>query len=172
MYSTCAYLLGVLSLSSRKQWNGAGGEIIFSTVWATFPLSNLSQSLSNIEEHHIFNRDISDCSLSHFQEGYFWLFPSKHMGPEDPRYRKNTHHFFKAILDQKNWLGGRGGQGRSKYCPEWVEGGVREGQNIAQNGPLFWLWSPLEAPKWAKGPRNGLKSIRGSWGVLDPFRGL
>ena len=59
-------------------------------------------------------------------------------------------------------------------------GGVREGQNIAQNGPRFWLWSPLETPNGVKHPGNGLKSIRGSWGdhlgfisgVLDPFRGL
>ena len=58
--------------------------------------------------------------------------------------------------------------------------GVREGQNIAPNGPRFWLLSPLEAPKWVQDPGNGLKSIRGSWGdhlgsisgVLDPFRGL
>ena len=71
-----------------------------------------------------------------------------------------------AILDQNNLTK--------------LAGGVREGQNIAQNGPRFWLWSPLEAPKWVKDPRNGLKSIRGSWGdhlgsisgVLDPFRGL
>ena len=61
-----------------------------------------------------------------------------------------------------------------------LAGGVREGQNIAQNGPRFWLWSPLETPKWVKDPGNGLKSIRGSWrdqfggisGVLDPFRGF
>ena len=44
-----------------------------------------------------------------------------------------------------------------------LAGGVREGQNMAQNGPLLWLPSPLETPKCAKDPRNGLKSIRGSW---------
>ena len=38
-----------------------------------------------------------------------------------------------AILDQKNLTG--------------LAGGVREGPNIAQNGPRFWLRSPLEAPK-------------------------
>ena len=54
-----------------------------------------------------------------------------------------------AILDQKNLTG--------------LAGGVREGQNIAQNWPRFWLWSPLEAPKWVQDPGNGLKSIRGSW---------
>ena len=42
--------------------------------------------------------------------------------------------------------------------------GVREGQNMAQNGPLLWLWCPLETPKWVKDLGNGLKSIRGSWG--------
>ena len=61
-------------------------------------------------------------------------------------------------------------------------GKVKIGQNIAQNWPCFWLWSPLEAPKWVKGPGNGLKSTRGSWGaiwalgsisgVLDPFSTL
>ena len=61
-----------------------------------------------------------------------------------------------------------------------LAGGVREGQNIAPNGPRFLLLSPLEAPKWVQDPGNGLKSTRGSWGdhfgfisgVLDPFRGL
>ena len=43
-----------------------------------------------------------------------------------------------AILDQKKLTG--------------MAGGVREGQNIAKNGPRFWLWSPLEAPKWIKDP--------------------
>ena len=37
--------------------------------------------------------------------------------------------------------------------------GVREGQNMAQNGPClyvyFWLRSLPEAPKWVKDPRNG-----------------
>ena len=48
-----------------------------------------------------------------------------------------------------------------------LAGGVREGQNTAQDGPLFWLRSPPETPKWVKDPGNGLKSIRGSWG--GPF---
>ena len=39
---------------------------------------------------------------------------------------------------------------------------VREGQNIAKNGPRFWLWSPLEAPKSVKDPENGQKLFRGS----------
>ena len=43
-----------------------------------------------------------------------------------------------------------------------LAGGVREGQNIAQNRPRFWLWSPLEAPKWVKDPENGKKLFRGS----------
>ena len=43
-----------------------------------------------------------------------------------------------------------------------LAGGVREGQNIAQNRPRFWLWSPLEAPKWVKDPENGQKLFRGS----------
>ena len=34
----------------------------------------------------------------------------------------------------------------------WLAGGVREGQNIAQNRPRFWLWSPLEAPKLVEDP--------------------
>ena len=55
-----------------------------------------------------------------------------------------------AILDQKNLTG--------------LAGGVREGQNIAPNGPRFWLLSPLETPKWGQDPGNGLKSIRGNWG--------
>ena len=55
-----------------------------------------------------------------------------------------------AILDQKNLTG--------------LAGGVREGQNIAPNGPRFWLLGPLETPKWGQDPGNGLKSIRGSWG--------
>merc|ERR1712218_758789 len=45
-----------------------------------------------------------------------------------------------------------------------LAGGVREGPNIAKYGPHFWLWSPLEAPKWVRDPGNGLKSIRGIWG--------
>ena len=61
------------------------------------------------------------------------------------------------ILDQKNLTG--------------LAGGVREGPNIAKYGPRFWLLSPLEAPKWVQDPGNGLKSIRGNWGVFWPFRG-
>ena len=71
-----------------------------------------------------------------------------------------------AILDQKNLTG--------------LTGGVREGQNLAPNGPRFWLLSSLETPKLGQDLGNELKSIRGSWGdhlgsisgVLDPFRGL
>ena len=72
--------------------------------------------------------------------------------------------------------------GPKKIDWDWQGGSgkVKIGQNIAQNGPCFWLWSPLEAPKWVKDPGNGLKSTRGSWGdhlgsisrVLDPFKGL
>ena len=61
--------------------------------------------------------------------------------------------------------------------------GVREGQNIAQNGPRFWLRSPLEAPKWVKDPWNGperspqlplidLSPFPGSWTHLGASRGL
>ena len=55
-----------------------------------------------------------------------------------------------AISDIKNLTG--------------LAGGVGEGPNIAKYGPRFWLLSPLEAPKWVQDPRNGLKSIGGSWG--------
>ena len=63
------------------------------------------------------------------------------------------------------------------YKPFWTKksltglaGGVREGPNIAKYGPRFWLLSPLEAPKWVQDPGNGLKSIRGSWGIIwGPF---
>ena len=76
-----------------------------------------------------------------------------------------TSHFEPKKFD-RDWQGG--------------SGKVKIGQNTAQNGPRFWLWSPLEAPKWVKDPGNGLKSIRGSWrdhfggisGVLGTFRGL
>ena len=54
-----------------------------------------------------------------------------------------------AILDQKNLTG--------------LAGGVREGQNMAQNGPhlytFFWLRSLLEAPKWNKDSGNGPQMI-------------
>ena len=71
-----------------------------------------------------------------------------------------------AILDQNKLTG--------------LAGGVGEGQNIAEKGPHFRLWSPPEAPKWVKDLGYGLKSIRGSWGdhlgyisgVLEPLRGL
>ena len=44
-----------------------------------------------------------------------------------------------------------------KFWPGWQGGSgkVKIGQNIAQNRPRFWLWSPLEAPKWVKDPWNG-----------------
>ena len=74
-----------------------------------------------------------------------------------------------AILDQKNLAG--------------LAGGVREGQNIAPNGPRFWLLSPLEAPKWVQDPGNGLNQsgavggiiwgpFPGSWTYLGASRGL
>ena len=50
-----------------------------------------------------------------------------------------------AILDQKNLTG--------------LAGRVREGQNIAQNGPRFWLLSPLETSKWVQDPGNGRQMI-------------
>ena len=69
-----------------------------------------------------------------------------------------------------------------KICPGWQGGSgkVKIGQNVAQNGPCFWLWSFLEAPKWVKVPWNGpqmIPPIAPDWfesisGVLDPFRGL
>ena len=34
-----------------------------------------------------------------------------------------------------------------------------KGQNIAPNGPRFWLLSPLEAPKWVQDPGNGPQMI-------------
>ena len=47
-----------------------------------------------------------------------------------------------------------------------------QGQNIAPNGPRFWLLSPLETPKLGQDPGNGLKSIRGSRGIIwGPFPG-
>ena len=62
-----------------------------------------------------------------------------------------------AILDQNNLTK--------------LAGGVREGQNIAQNGPCLWLWSPLETPKWVKDPKmnsNQSWAVRGIiWG---PFQ--
>ena len=68
---------------------------------------------------------------------------------------------------KKIWLGWQGGSGKVKIWPRMGLAYVH-----------FWLWSPLETPKWVKDPRNGLKSIRGSWGdhlrsisgVFDPFR--
>ena len=62
-------------------------------------------------------------------------------------------HLYKPFWTNKNWPGWQGGSGK-----------VKIGQNTAQNGPRFWLWSPLEAPKWVQDPGNGLKSIRGNWG--------
>ena len=60
-----------------------------------------------------------------------------------------TSHFGPEKYDRV----GRGGQIRSKYGQEWASLIYR-----------FWLWSLLEAPKWAKDPGYGLKSIRGSLG--------
>ena len=37
--------------------------------------------------------------------------------------------------------------------------GVREGQNMAKNGPRLWLRSPLGAPKWVKDPGNGPQMV-------------
>ena len=78
-------------------------------------------------------------------------------------------HMYKPFWTKKNWPGWQGGSGK-----------VKIGQNIAQNRPRFWLWSPREAPKWVEDSWKGFKSTRGSWGyhlgsvsgVLDPFRGL
>ena len=55
---------------------------------------------------------------------------------------------FQVILNQNNLTG--------------LAGGVREGQNMAQNAadavnPMqnCWLRSPVEAPKWVEDTRNG-----------------
>ena len=80
-----------------------------------------------------------------------------------------VRHMYKPFWTKEIWPGWQGGSGK-----------VKIGQNIAQNRPRFWLWSPLEAPKWVEDPWKGFKSTRGSWGyhlgsvsgVLDPFRGL
>ena len=74
-------------------------------------------------------------------------------------------HFGPKKFDQV----GRGGSGKVKIWPRMGFAYIH-----------FWLQSLLETPKWAMDPRNGLKSIRGSWGdhlgsisgVFDPFRGL
>ena len=55
-----------------------------------------------------------------------------------------TSHFEPKKIDRV----GRGGAGK-----------VKIGQNIAQNWPRFWLWSPLEAPKCVKDPWNGPQMI-------------
>ena len=59
---------------------------------------------------------------------------------------------FQVILNQNNLTG-------------WA-GGVREGQNMAQNAaravnPMqnCWLRSPVEAPEWLKDTKNGPKTI-------------
>ena len=63
----------------------------------------------------------------------------------------------------------------SHFGPKKIDrvGKGMEGQNIAPNGPRFWLLSPLEAPKCVQDPGNGLKSIRGSLGdhlgAIRPF---
>ena len=62
------------------------------------------------------------------------------------------------------------------YKPFWTQKidrvgrGVKEGQNIAQNGPGFWLWNPLKAPKWVKEPGNGPQMIQPN--APDWFEGL
>ena len=53
-------------------------------------------------------------------------------------------HMYKPFWTKKNWPGWQGGSGK-----------VKIGQNIANNGPCFWLRSPLETPKWVKDPWNG-----------------
>ena len=80
---------------------------------------------------------------------------------------------FQVILNQNNLTG--------------LAGGVREGQNMAQNAahavnPIqnCWLWSPVEAPKWLKDTRNGpqiispidLSLFPGSLTYLGASRGL
>ena len=78
-------------------------------------------------------------------------------------------HMYKPFWTKKNWPGWQGGSGK-----------VKIGQNIDQNGPRFWLWSPREAPTWVKDPLNGPQMIpltAPGWfesisGVLGPFRGL
>ena len=68
-------------------------------------------------------------------------------------------HMYKPFWTKKIWPGWQGGSGK-----------VKIGQNIAQNGPRFWLWSPLEAPKWVKDPWNGpKKSSQLSPIDLSPF---
>ena len=69
-------------------------------------------------------------------------FPSTNFPPPLPRFPFGT---IKCYFGQKKLTR--------------LAGGVREGQNIAQNGPRFWLWSPLEAPKWVKDPGNGPQMI-------------
>ena len=56
-------------------------------------------------------------------------------------------HMYKPFWTKTFWPGWQGGSGKIKI-----------GQNVDQNGPRFWLWSPLEAPKWVKDPRNGFWS--------------
>ena len=80
---------------------------------------------------------------------------------------------FQVILNQNNLTG--------------LAGGVREGQNMAQNAaravnPMqnCWLRSPVEAPKWLKDTRNGPETISpiylslfpGSLTYLGASRGL
>ena len=62
-------------------------------------------------------------------------------------------HMYKPFWTKKIWPGWQGGSGKVKIWPRMGLAYVH-----------FWLWSPLETPKWVKDPRNGLKSIRGSWG--------
>ena len=58
-------------------------------------------------------------------------------------------HSYKPFWTKRNWPGWQGGSGKIKI-----------GQNIDQNGPHFWLWSPLKAPKWVKDPWKEFKSTR------------
>ena len=94
-------------------------------------------------------------------------------GPEYPQEMNictiYVGYLFKPCWTIKISLGWKGGSGKVEIWPRMGLAYVH-----------FWLRSPLETPKWVKDPRNGLKSIRGSWGdhlrsisgVFDPFRGL
>ena len=68
---------------------------------------------------------------------------------------------FQVILNQNNLTG--------------LAGGVREGQNMAQNAahavnPMqkSWLRRPGEAPKWLKDTRNGPETISPIYLILFP----
>ena len=74
-------------------------------------------------------------------------------------------HLYKPFWTKKNDRVGRGGQGRSKYCPEWAS--------------LLAL-EPSRGPQMGQGPQKWTQinqgQLGGSFGsisgVLDPFRGL